>query len=239
MRPWIIVGLVLAWPVDTRASSSVVFGADSGGMIGADVFLRQGERPAGGGTYQQWGAWWRMRMGWTSGSRSELGSRLGFEGEVGLGYTQNEQTPLRSRTPATFMTRLGIPIRFYTFNRPFLGAAVAHVSLEFATGGGRWWSKGGRLSWVNGVRLLTRPGDLLGVELDYALVPLVLAKAPGVAQSHRMEHRFWLSLGRAPWGIGLRGTVASTSARRVGQSRHEVFGDWTWGIFMAYRVEED
>jgi hypothetical protein len=174
---------------------------DSQLMLGTALMQESGELP-GLPDFDRYTGWIHLRGGLVdSQPNTPLGTELGFEFDVRLGFTPEESKALHDTIPLAFSAAVGLAMRTFTFNVPFLGMIVPHVSAELGAGGAHWWSDTARLSVLGGVRVALGSDGGVSVEADYTLVPFVVSGSPGDLRVKHLEHRISASIGGGPVGL--------------------------------------
>jgi hypothetical protein len=133
---------------------------------------------------------------------TQLGTELGFEFEARVGVTPDESNEVNDTTPLGLDLSAGLAMRAFTFNEPFLGMLVPHLSLELGVGGGHWWSDTPRFAVIGGLRAAVGAAGV-GLEADYTLVPFVITGAPGELRTQHLEHRIAIGIGAGPIGLSV------------------------------------
>jgi hypothetical protein len=175
-------------------------------MLGSALMQESGELPTIASTpeFDRYCTWIHFRGGIVdSQPNTPLGTQLGFEFEVRLGFTPDEAKELHDALPLGFAAAVGISMRTFTFNVPFLGMIVPHLSAELGAGGAHWWSDTARLSVLGGVRAAIGNEDGVSLEADYTLVPFVVTGSPGELRVKNLEHRVAVSIGAGPIGLAV------------------------------------
>ncbi len=175
-------------------------------MIGTDLMQESGELPgiARARTFERFAPGVHLRAGFCdSEPNTPLGTQLGFEFALSLGFTPGEADDVHDALPVGFAASGGLSMRTFTFNVPFLGMVVPHLAIELGAGGGHWWSDTARFSVLGGVRVAIGTTGGLSVEGDYTLVPFVVTGAPGDLEVKPLEHRVAFSIGAGPIGLAV------------------------------------
>ncbi len=153
------------------------------------------------------GGWWaygvHLRGGAVGRDRvwdgpGGLGAQVGLDYQLGLGVVQPDGG---GPVGVDLQARLGVPVRFATWNDPLLGMAALHVSGELATGGASVDVEALRLSPLVGLRAAFASGGALRFELDYALAPAALVLSERARDVSRLEHRAMLTAALGPLGL--------------------------------------
>jgi hypothetical protein len=201
-------------------------------ILGADLRQEVGELPsfAPAREFDRYAGWIHLRGGIVdSQPNTQLGTQLGFEFDVRVGFTPNEAEEVHESIPLGFIANAGLAMRAFTFNEPFLGMLVPHLSLEFGAGGGHWWSDTPRLSVIGGLRGAIGTTGGLSMEADYTVAPFVISGAPGDLTVKHVEHRVaigigagsigvavWLRFSRQRWRLTEEDDFATTTGRSLG-----------------------
>jgi hypothetical protein len=175
-------------------------------MVGTSLLSEQGELPsfALSPTFERLTTWVHVRGGIVdSQPNTQLGTELGFEFELRIGVTPNEAKDVHRSAPLALDASAGLAMRAFTFNVPFLGMIVPHLSLELGAGGGHWWSDTPRLAVIGGVRGAIGSSGGVSLEADYTLVPFVITGAPGELKTQHLEHRVAVGIGGGPLGLSV------------------------------------
>lgn len=175
-------------------------------MLGAALLQESGELPAFAAErrFDRYASWIHFRGGIVdSQPNTPLGTQLGFEFDVRLGFTPPEAEDVHDGLPIGFLANVGLAMRTFTFNVPVLGMIVPHLQAELGAGGGHWWSDTARFSMLGGVRVaLGGPGGV-SLEADYTLVPFTVSGAPGDLKVRHLEQRISVTLGGESVGLAV------------------------------------
>lgn len=128
---------------------------------------------------------------------TDLGSQLGIDFEAGLAIALRESDETGTPAPFRLRARPAMTFRAFTFNTPTDGMLCFRLGPELVLGGATWWAGAARLSINGGVRLALAAGSARA-ELDYELVPWMVADTPAELSLSRVEHRLSLAVGVEP-----------------------------------------
>jgi hypothetical protein len=209
--------------------------------MGLALTLAQGSRPSVLGMtpyYQQLALGYRVRGGWVTDA-TELGTQVGYEMDIFLGYVSKESAPLDPEDEVGFSMLLGVPMRVWSWNAPFSGAVVLHLGAELSAGFANWWSNTARLGIVPGVRVVGRFAWGVGVELDYSVVPFLISGAPHGLSYGRFEHRVLLTGGIGVVGVGVELRLSHDQTRVPESPLVQYSGDQMLSFVAQWRLQED
>lgn len=205
-RLLLLFSLTAAVPAYGSSPSPLAVGPGQHAMLGLDLLRSSGQLPAfsGEGSFERTSYWIHLRAGTASDSPGTLlGTQLGVETDLALGFTPAESKTLHDAFPIGFSGRVGLVLRALTFNVPLQGVLMPHLSVELGAGGAHWWSDTARLSFIGGARLAVAGRGEANLELDYAVVPFVLTGSPGDLVVRHLEHRISVTAGASFVGLGL------------------------------------
>ncbi len=221
-----------------RAELSTI-AVDHVAALGVKVAHTSGHRPFSGSkaAYKQTTYWLESRGGLVGGGNTTaLGTQLGLEYAIALGVTPKESDSFRGADVFGFMARLGAAMRAYSFNTPFDGSLVLHLSTELGWGGSLWWSDTARWSFLGGLRLAVKPAKKFRFELEYTLVPFVFSGNPSDLDVTHREHRVFATLGLGDVGVGLEVRLSEEETTRLSGPALSSSSQ-SWVLFVEWRLQ--
>lgn len=233
---WSLIALA-AVPRGAAQVSTLGMDAGAGFQYGGQFFWGDGVRPAlaGGGRFCQWGALYTVRSG-VGFDPTGLGTQIGPEFEMRLGFADNERPGPGGRSPVAFDLALGLGMRAWSFNVPLPGMLALFATAELGAGGAHWWAEKARLAFVGGGRLGLRLGVRLRAELEYRLNPYTVLRAPGDLRVSPLEQRGLVTVGYGDLGFGLGASFTHLRAQRDALVEHGRARTLT--LMMQYRPLE-